>query len=150
MSRTNSMRGLALLAVVGPLVLLSAALPLHAQESGAAEAGRMAPAEAAATGEPEEGFVCRAFYYARRFNGRRTSSGAIYRPEKRTAAHPSLSLGTRVRVVNLDNDRSVVVTINDRCRKRRFDVIDLSRAAVRELRFLRGGTAWVRVIPLDD
>jgi len=150
MSRTNSMRGLVLLAVVGPLVLLSSALPLHAQEGGAVQAGRRAPAEAAAPGEPEEGFVCRAFHYARRFNGRRTSSGAIYRPEKRTAAHPGLPLGTRVRVVNLDNDRSVVVTVNDRCRKRSFDVIDLSRAAARELRILRGGTAWVRVIPLDD
>ncbi|HPB70332.1 MAG: septal ring lytic transglycosylase RlpA family protein [Syntrophales bacterium] len=150
MSRTSSMRGLALLAVVGPLMLLSAAPPLRAQESGAAEADRMAPAESATVGEPEEGSVCRAFYYAKRFNGRRTSSGAIYRPERRTAAHPSLPLGTRVRVVNIANDRSVVVTVNDRCRKRSFDVIDLSRAAARELRFLRGGTAWVRVIPLDD
>jgi rare lipoprotein A len=57
-------------------------------------------------------------------------------------------LGTRVKVVNLANDRSVVVTVNDRCRKQRFEFIDLSQAAARELGFFGKGVAWVRIIPI--
>ena len=70
--------------------------------------------------------------------------------KKLTAAHPTLPLGTRVKVVNLANDRSVIVTINDRFRKRKYDVIDLSRAAASELGFIRRGTAKVRISPVDE
>jgi rare lipoprotein A len=104
--------------------------------------------KASSTVDEPESVVGTAHYYAKRYNGRRTRSGAIYNPHKLTAAHPTLPFGTRVTVENLANKRSVVVTVNDRCRKRSFEFIDLSRAAARELGFLGKGTARVRIITL--
>ena len=64
-----------------------------------------------------------------------------------TAAHRSLPFGTRVRVTNLSNGRSVVVTINDRgpFGRDRSRVIDLSKAAARELDFMKSGWARVKI-----
>ncbi|ACA20664.1 rare lipoprotein A [Methylobacterium sp. 4-46] len=67
----------------------------------------------------------------------RTASGEIYNPNGLTAAHNSLPLGTRVRVVNRGNGRSVVVRINDRTNRstqgKNNYVIDLSRGSARKL-----------------
>jgi len=90
-----------------------------------------------------------ASYYAKRYNGRKTNSGARYDPEKLTAASADFPLGTRVRVVNLANGQEVVVTVNDRCRRKKVPFVDLSRAAARKLGFLGKGIAKVRIIPLD-
>ncbi len=84
-------------------------------------------------------------FYAKRYEGRRTTSGEIYRAKKLTAAHPTLPLGTRVKVVNLENDKSVVVKINDRCLEHEDVFIDLSREAARQLGFIRQGKARVRI-----
>lgn len=100
--------------------------------------------------ELAEGVTGTAFYYAKRYNGRRTNSGVRYDPAKLTAAHPYLPHGTRVKVINLANKKEVVVTINDRCRKRKKPVIDLSRAAAGKLGFLGKGAARVRIIPLGQ
>uniref|UniRef100_C6E073 Probable endolytic peptidoglycan transglycosylase RlpA n=1 Tax=Geobacter sp. (strain M21) TaxID=443144 RepID=C6E073_GEOSM len=89
-----------------------------------------------------------ASYYASKFHGRRTTSGERYHPEKMTAAHHSLPLGTRVRVRNLANDKEVTVVINDRCRKKSVPFIDLSRAAARKLGFFGLGVTKVAIIPL--
>ena len=62
-----------------------------------------------------------------------------------TAAHPTLPFGTRVRVTNLENGRSLVVVINDRGPFVRGRIIDVSRRAARQLGFERKGTAPVRV-----
>jgi len=124
--------------------VLSAPLPLQAEKTTTPATEKKA---SAMVDEPEGG-AGTAYYYAKRYNGRRTSSGAIYNPHKLTAAHPTLPFGTRVKVENLANKRSVVVTVNDRCRKRSFEFIDLSRAAARELGFLGKGTARVRIITL--
>jgi len=51
--------------------------------------------------------------------------------------------------VNLANKRSVVVTVNDRCRKRSFEFIDLSRTAARKLGFLGKGVTQVQILPVD-
>lgn len=91
-----------------------------------------------------------ASYYAKKFHGRRTTSGERYLPEKMTAAHQSLPLGTRVRVRNLANDKEVTVVVNDRCRKKSIPFIDLSRAAARKLGFLGAGITKVAIIPLAD
>jgi rare lipoprotein A len=99
----------------------------------------------ASTSVGEEGVAA---YYARRYNGRKTNSGERYSREKLTAAHAELPLGTRVKVVNLANGRQVIVTINDRCRKKSIPFIDVSRAAARKLGFLGKGTTRVRIIPL--
>lgn len=91
-----------------------------------------------------------ASYYAKKFHGRRTTSGERYHPEKLTAAHHSLPLGTRVRVRNLANDREVTVVVNDRCSKKNMPFIDLSRAAAKKLGFFGAGIANVAIIPLAE
>jgi len=90
-----------------------------------------------------------ATYYARKYTGKRTASGSRYCPKKLTAPHPSLPLGSKVKVVNLANKKEVHVTVNDRCRKRSVPFIDLSRAAAEKLGFIRQGTAQVLIQPLD-
>ena len=91
-----------------------------------------------------------ASYYAKKFQGRRTTSGERYQPELLTAAHQSLPLGTRVLVRNLANDKEVTVVVNDRCRKKKTPFIDLSRAAARKLGFFGAGKASVAIIPLTE
>jgi len=89
-----------------------------------------------------------ATYYAKRFHGHRTASGAVYRHEKMTAAHTCLPFGSKVRVLNPANGREVVVTVTDRCRPRKKPFIDLSRAAAKQLGILGKGRSPVRIIPL--
>jgi rare lipoprotein A len=70
-----------------------------------------------------------ASYYADRFHGRRTASGRVYDKNKLTAAHKSLPFGTKVRVTNEANGKSVVVEVTDRGPFVRGREIDLSRKA---------------------
>jgi rare lipoprotein A len=86
-----------------------------------------------------------ASFYASRFHGRATASGKRYDERALTAAHRTLPFGTRVRVTNLANARSIVVTVTDRGPFRTRRLIDVSRRAARELGFERAGTARVRV-----
>lgn len=95
--------------------------------------------------EPADGF---ASYYAKRFEGRRTSSGNRYHPDKMTAAHNTLPLGTVVRVVNPATKQEVHVTINDRCARKTFHFIDLSRAAAKKIGLWGKGRIKVVIIPL--
>ena len=74
-----------------------------------------------------------ASWYGRQHQGKRTASGEAYDMNALTAAHRTLPLGTRVRVTNLDNGRSVDVRINDRGPFTRRRVIDLSYAAAQRL-----------------
>ncbi len=86
-----------------------------------------------------------ASYYSDKFEGRKTSSGEIFSQEKLTAAHPSYSLGTIVRVKNLKNRKTVVVRINDRMTNRNGRIIDLSKKAAEELDMVISGIAKVQV-----
>lgn len=79
----------------------------------------------------------------------RTASGEWCDPNAMTAAHPSLPFGTRVRVENLNNGRSVVVRINDRGPFVAGRIIDLTRAAADRLGFLTRGIADVRLTVLS-
>ncbi|WP_199671491.1 septal ring lytic transglycosylase RlpA family protein [Salinisphaera sp. Q1T1-3] len=81
----------------------------------------------------------KASYYSDALAGRRTASGEIYRPSRLTAAHKRLAFGSRVRVTNRLNGRSVVVRINDRGPFAGGRVIDLSRAAARRLHMIGHG-----------
>lgn len=87
------------------------------------------------------------WYGGQRWHGKPTSSGGTYDQDALTAAHASLPMGTRVRVTLVDSGRDVVVTINDRPGTRRR-IIDLSRAAARELGILERGVAMVTLTPL--
>lgn len=122
-------------------------LSLQAEEIAAKATTEKA---ASAAEKADEGVKGTASYYAKRYNGRRMTSGKRYDPKQLTAAHPTLPLGTKVKVVNLANNREVTVTITDRCRKRVSHFIDLSRAAARKLGFLGKGVTEVRIITLDE
>lgn len=89
-----------------------------------------------------------ASYYAARFQGRPTASGERFDNGRLTAAHRTLPFGTRVRVTNLDNGRSVTVRVNDRGPFVKGRIIDLSVAAAKRLDMLRAGVARVRVEPV--
>lgn len=89
--------------------------------------------------------VIYATYYAKKFNGRRTTSGEIYRPNKFTAAHRSLPFGSIIRVKNLRNNKTVKVRVNDRGPfSKKFD-LDLSKAAAKALGIYRLGYARVKI-----
>ena len=91
----------------------------------------------------------KASYYGDRHHGLRTASGERFDQNALTAAHRTLPFGTRVRVTNLNNERSVVLRINDRGPFVRGRVIDVSRAAAVRLDMLRAGVVPVRVETLD-
>jgi rare lipoprotein A len=86
-----------------------------------------------------------ASYYGTAHHGHRTASGVRFDEHQLTAAHRSLPFGTQVRVTNLENGRTVMVTINDRGPFTKKRVIDVSSRAARELGFLRAGMARVRL-----
>jgi len=95
-----------------------------------------------AAGYDEEGI---ASWYGKKFHGERTSSGEIYDMYALTAAHTTLPLPTYVRVTNLENDRSLVLRVNDRGPFAHNRIIDLSYAAAHRLGMADAGTAPVRV-----
>jgi rare lipoprotein A len=89
-----------------------------------------------------------ASWYGEDFHGKRTSSGETYNMYALSAAHKTLPLGTWVRVVNLNNNRTLDVRINDRGPFVRGRIIDLSYAAAKELRIVGPGTAPVEIVAL--
>jgi rare lipoprotein A len=84
----------------------------------------------------EEGI---ANFYSDKFQGRKTASGAVYDKNKLTASHKTLPYGTKVRVTNLENGKSVVVTVNDRMKPGSPVVIDVTRRAAQDLGFAKAG-----------
>jgi rare lipoprotein A len=86
-----------------------------------------------------------ASYYGRELAGNRTSSGERFDPAAFTCAHRSLPLGTKLRVTNLSNGRSVIVRVNDRGPFTRGRILDMSLAAAREIAMVGPGHARVRL-----
>lgn len=86
-----------------------------------------------------------ATYYHKKFEGRRTTSGAKYRGRKLTAAHLTLPFGTIVTVTNLSNGKSVEVEINDRGPYGRRYIIDVSEKAAKKLGFFNQGQSKVSI-----
>ncbi|WAP70157.1 septal ring lytic transglycosylase RlpA family protein [Jiella pelagia] len=86
-----------------------------------------------------------ASYYGKRFHGRRTANGERFNMNAMTAAHKSLPFGTKVRVTNRRNGKSVVVRINDRGPYAHGRVIDLSRGAASRIGMIHSGTAPVQI-----
>jgi len=101
--------------------------------------------------EPRGGTVIRsmgtgvASYYGRRFHGRLTANGERFNMNAMTAAHKTLPFGTRVRVTNPRNGRTVTVRINDRGPFIRGREIDLSRGAAERIGMISSGHARVRL-----
>lgn len=86
-----------------------------------------------------------ASYYGEQFQGRPTASGEPFDLRAMTAAHRTLAFGTRVRVVNLDNGKDVVVRINDRGPFVAGRIIDVSEGAAEKLGMVKAGLARVRL-----
>ena len=86
-----------------------------------------------------------ASFYGIDFHGRRTANGEIYDMGALTAAHPTLPLPCYAYVTNLDNGRTILVRVNDRGPYVNNRIIDLSKAAARELGYQTRGLAHVRV-----
>lgn len=86
-----------------------------------------------------------ASYYSDKLHGQRTASGEPYDKDSLTAAHASLPFGTKIRVVNLKNNRSVDVRINSRAHRSNKRLLDLSKRAAKELGFLQAGIAKVKI-----
>ncbi len=87
-----------------------------------------------------------ASWYGPGFHGKETASGETFNTNKMTAAHPSLPMGTKVKVTNLEKNKTVEVTINDRGPYVDGRVIDLSREAAKKLGMVKKGTTKVKVV----
>jgi len=90
-----------------------------------------------------------ASWYGYPHHGRLTASGQRFNMYELTAAHRTLPLGTRLRVTNLSNGRSVTVTVTDRGPFVKQRVLDLSYAAAREIGMIGPGTAPVQLEILE-
>ena len=86
-----------------------------------------------------------ASWYGPGFYGRTTANGERFRKGTLTAAHRTLPFGTKVRVTNLSNGRSVVVRINDRGPFRYHRVIDLAHGAASQLKMMQAGEVPVKL-----
>lgn len=137
------------LAVVGMLALFAAVRSTASMEgpgywpSGWQDVSTVvAPADKA---KPLYSFVCLSSWYGGDFDGQLTANGEIYDMYGQTAAHPTLPLGSVVRVMNLSTRKSAIVRINDRGPYVSGRDLDVSYQVARELGFVRRGTARVRV-----
>ena len=91
-----------------------------------------------------------ASFYAKKFNGRKTSSGEKFNNDSLTAAHKKLKFGTYVLVRNLKNDSTVIVKINDRLPQKSKRSIDLTLRAAKQLNFVKSGLTKVEITVLDS
>jgi len=90
----------------------------------------------------QEGVVS---WYGAAFHDRKTASGELFDSAALTMAHPNLPFGTRVKVTNLRNGRSVVVRVNDRGPFVGKRIADLSQAAASEIGMMRRGVTRARI-----
>jgi rare lipoprotein A len=95
---------------------------------------------AAQTGEEDV-----ANFYSDKFQGKKTASGEVYDKNGLTASHKKIPYGTKVKVTNVENGKSVVVTVNDRMAASNPAVIDVTRRAAEELGFVKAGKAKVKL-----
>ena len=96
-------------------------------------------------GQPVVEQVGEASFYGPGFHGKKTATGEKFDQNDKTAAHPTLPLGTKATVTNLDNGTSVDVRINDRGPYVKGRDIDLSKGAAKELGMTKDGVAPVKI-----
>jgi len=106
----------------------AAAAPAATSPATAPSAAPATPA--AKSGDSMEGLAA---VYSDKLAGRKTASGQVFSQSKLTAAHPSLAFGTKVKVTNTKNGKSVDVTVNDRGPTQAGRVIDLTSAAASKI-----------------
>jgi rare lipoprotein A len=84
-------------------------------------------------------------YYSQKYHNKKTASGEKYDMYDFTAAHPSLAFGTKLKVTNLKNNKSILVRVNDRGPFVRGRLIDVSYSAALKLDMVKTGTAKVKI-----
>jgi rare lipoprotein A len=98
-----------------------------------------------AADKPVHKEVGEASWYGPGFQGQETANGETFDQKDMTAAHPSLPMGTKAEVTNLENGKKVEVRINDRGPFAENRVIDLSGAAANKLDMKKDGTSQVKI-----
>jgi rare lipoprotein A len=88
-------------------------------------------------------------YYAHDFHGKQTSNGETFDMHALTAAHRTFPFGTKVRVTNLENNKTVIIRVNDRGPFKEGRIMDLSMGAAKEIDLILNGTARVRLEVLE-
>ena len=86
-----------------------------------------------------------AAFYGRNMEGHKTACGGTYVPSEMTAAHRTLPCGTKIRITNTKNRKTVEVTVNDHGPTSRKRIVDVSLAAAEKLDFVKQGTTTVAV-----
>jgi rare lipoprotein A len=132
------------LALLIVLALGACASPKPAPEAPSSE-GRTRPRSTSRPSRPGDVQRGYASWYGGKFHGRKTANGERFNKNALTAAHRTLPMGSRVRVVHSGNGRSVTVRINDRGPYSKRRILDLSEAAARRLRMIDQGVAPVTV-----
>lgn len=94
--------------------------------------------------------ILRVSYYGKEHHGRKTASGEIFDMNKLTAAHKKLPFGTMVEITNINNDKSIIVKINDRGPYIKGRTFDLSRAAFDSIANLKKGIIRVKYKIVKD
>ena len=87
----------------------------------------------------------KASYYALKFQSKKTASGELYDNAKKTAAHKKLPFGTKIKVTNIKNSKSVIVRINDRGPFVKGRIVDLSGSAFSSIANLDAGIIKVKI-----
>lgn len=94
--------------------------------------------------------VGNASWYGKDFHGKKTANGYIYNMYGVSAAHKTLPLGSEVRVTNLENNRSVILVVNDRGPFVSGRILDLSYGAAKELGTVEKGVVRVRITAVSS
>jgi rare lipoprotein A len=130
-------------AIAASILALSTSTVFAQGTSGVAPASASAPASApaaaAAPAAAMAGESGKLAWYGKKFAGRKTASGERYDPEAMTMAHKTLPFGTRVKVTNSANKKSVTLRVNDRGPTQADRVGDVSMAAARQLGMIKAG-----------
>jgi len=133
-------------------VLAILAVDVSAQETATlpADSTCVRPSDVSSCQEKTLYQTGKATYYSAKFHGRKMSSGKTYSKHGFTCAHRTLPFGTKLKVVNLRNQKSTVVEVADRGPFRKGVIIDLSNAAAQELDMLRAGVVSVELYIIKE
>lgn len=91
-----------------------------------------------------------ASFYSNKFINRKTATGNVYKCSNLTAASNVIALNQYVKVINISNDKYVIVKINDRMKRDSKRIIDLSRIAAKKLDIINEGIASVKILVLNN
>jgi rare lipoprotein A len=97
--------------------------------------------------EEQDTIIGKASYYSDKLHGRTMSNGRPYHRDSMTCAHLKFPFGTMLKVKNPINDKEVIVTVTDRGPYSKRYIVDLSRAAAKELGLIHRGWAMVEITP---